>query len=121
MPRIIVMSETPSGRGGPVTLDASVVPSELQANSHSAALIERIGWALHDAHEAEADAEHRAASGETGNPGAGGGITHGDGSALADIAHAIREHEGATRRAVVPPSAADRHLYRRLRQALGRR
>lgn len=42
------------------------------------------------------------------------------GAPLAQIANAVREHESATRKSLTPARGADRHLYRRLRRALGR-
>jgi hypothetical protein len=75
MPRIIVMSE-PSAEGegvitlavmmsepntppeGAITLDERVTAADLRSGHHSAQLIERVGWAVHDADDVErADAE----------------------------------------------------------------
>jgi hypothetical protein len=75
MPRIIVMSD-PSAEGegvitfavmmsepntppeGAITLDERVTAADLRSGHHSAQLIERVGWAVHDADDVErADAE----------------------------------------------------------------
>jgi hypothetical protein len=70
MPRIIVMSE-PSAAGegavtlavmmsdpdvspeGAITLDERVTSADLRSGHHSAQLIERVGWAVHDADDVE--------------------------------------------------------------------
>jgi hypothetical protein len=73
MPRIIVMSESRAERqgafsldemmaetqpGGVVTLDECVTSADLRSGHQSAQLIERVGWAVHDADDAErADGE----------------------------------------------------------------
>jgi len=75
MPRIIVMSESGAERegaisleemmsepitepGGVVTLDERVASADLRSGHQSAQLIERVGWAVHDADDAErADGE----------------------------------------------------------------
>ena len=79
MPRIIVMSE-PSAAGegvislavmmsepnsppeGSITLDERVTSADLRSGHHSAQLIERVGWAVHDADDVER------ADVETGDP-----------------------------------------------------
>ena len=70
MPRIIVMSESAAERegatsldqmmsepitqpGGLVTLDERVTSAELRTGHQSAQLIQRVGWAVHDADDAE--------------------------------------------------------------------
>jgi hypothetical protein len=53
MPRIIVMSETSMERAGAITLDEQVASADMRSGHHSAQLIERVGWALHDADDAE--------------------------------------------------------------------
>ena len=80
MPRIIVMSESGAEReaaisldemmpepftqpGGVVTLDECVSSADLRGGHQSAQLIERVGWAVHDADDAER------ADGEAGGPG----------------------------------------------------
>jgi hypothetical protein len=66
MPRIVVMSKpnTESGgteRRGTITLSERVSPADMQSEHHSAQLIERVGWAVHDADEVERDeaTDHR--------------------------------------------------------------
>jgi hypothetical protein len=53
MPRIIVMSEPTTEREAAITLDERVASAELRREHHSAQLIERVGWAVHDADDAE--------------------------------------------------------------------
>jgi hypothetical protein len=53
MPRIIVMSESGIEREGAITLDEQVASADMQSGHHSAQLIERVGWAVHDADDAE--------------------------------------------------------------------
>jgi hypothetical protein len=120
MPRIIVASDAPDRDGVVVTLDEHVAPSELEARSHSVELIERIGWAVHDAYEAEQEGEGQAPTPAAGVRSTGDDLDHNQGSALSQVAHAVREHENSTRRSVRPATAADRNLYRRLRRALDR-
>jgi hypothetical protein len=58
MPRIIVMSEPNAEPEGAITLDEWVTPADLRSGHHSAQLIERVGWAVHDADDVErADGE----------------------------------------------------------------
>jgi hypothetical protein len=58
MPRIIVMSEPGAEPEGAITLDERVTSADLRSGHHSAQLIERVGWAVHDADDAEcAEAE----------------------------------------------------------------
>jgi hypothetical protein len=70
MPRIVVMSE-PSAEGdgvitlavmmsepntppeSAITLDERVTSADLRSGHHSAQLIERVGWAVHDADDVE--------------------------------------------------------------------
>ena len=54
MPRIIVMSDSSAEREGEMTLDESVTPADMRSGHHAAQLIERVGWAVHDADENEA-------------------------------------------------------------------
>jgi hypothetical protein len=112
MPRIIVTSE--SETHGAVTLDERVAPSKMEGGSESVELIERIGWALHDADEVEGrPQESRESSDRPPDP-------EGEPTSLAQVAGAVRDHEASTRRTLRPASSADRRLYRRLRQALER-
>jgi hypothetical protein len=53
MPRIIVMSEPTAEREGAITLDERVASAELQRGDESAQLVGRVGWAVHDADDAE--------------------------------------------------------------------
>jgi hypothetical protein len=58
MPRIIVISEPIVEPEGAITLDERVSPADLRSGHHSAQLIERVGWAVHDADDVErADGE----------------------------------------------------------------
>ncbi|HSJ17898.1 MAG TPA: hypothetical protein VK920_07380 [Solirubrobacterales bacterium] len=52
MPRIIVMSRS-SARADAITLDERISTTDLGSGHYSAQLIERVGWAVHDAHDAE--------------------------------------------------------------------
>jgi hypothetical protein len=49
--RIIVMSEPSVDCGEVITLDERVAPAHMENGHHSAELIERVGWAVHDADE----------------------------------------------------------------------
>jgi hypothetical protein len=53
MPRIIVMSETSTRGEAAITLDERVAASDMRSGHHAAQLIERVGWAVHDADDAE--------------------------------------------------------------------
>jgi hypothetical protein len=53
MPRIIVMSEPSTKREGAITLDERVTSADLRSGDRSVQLIERVGWAVHDADDAE--------------------------------------------------------------------
>ena len=53
MPRVIVMSESGTEREGAITLDERVSSADMRSGHHSAQLIERVGWAVHDADDAE--------------------------------------------------------------------
>ena len=55
MPRIRITTDRTGTAGLAVTLDERVATSDLTSDHFAAALIERIGWALADAD----DAEHR--------------------------------------------------------------
>jgi hypothetical protein len=116
MPRITVTAESSSERE--ITLDEQVTPSGLEPRAHSHQLIERIGWAVHDAAEAE-DRSDPADAGRSDEPHISSGTD--EPSPLSKLASAVRDHESETRRSVSPASNADRSLYRRLRLALDRR
>jgi len=53
MPRIIVMSESTPERESAITLDERIESAVMHSGHHSAQLIERVGWAVHDADAAE--------------------------------------------------------------------
>ena len=53
MPRIIVMSNATGELEGAITLDERISSAELESAHRSAELIERVGWAVHDADENE--------------------------------------------------------------------
>ena len=55
MPRIIVMSGLGASRPDAITLDERISPADLGSGHYSAQLIERVGWAVHDADDAERD------------------------------------------------------------------
>ena len=59
MPTIIVMSTESANQDSAVLLSENVQPDHLASNHHAAQLIERVGWAVTDAKEAEAE-EHPA-------------------------------------------------------------
>jgi hypothetical protein len=54
MPRIIVMSNATGDNEGAITLDERIGSDELESAHRSAELIQRVGWAVHDADETEA-------------------------------------------------------------------
>ena len=54
MPRIIVMSDSSAEREGEMRLDERVTSADMRSGHQAAQLIERIGWAVHDADENEA-------------------------------------------------------------------
>ena len=53
MPRIIVMSESSTEREGAITLDERVISADMRSGHRAAQLIERVGWAVQDADDAE--------------------------------------------------------------------
>jgi hypothetical protein len=53
MPRIIVTSDPTTERPGVVTLDERVASTDLQSEHHAVQLVERVGWAVHDADDVE--------------------------------------------------------------------
>jgi hypothetical protein len=111
MPRIIVASAANSEGESAITLDEDVASSALGAEEHSDQLIERVGWAVHDADEAE---------GRQGAPDQRRRRRDQVAGRLAEVAHAVRDHEATTRRRVGTARPADDRLYRRLRQAFQR-
>jgi len=55
MPEIIVKSNASTEQDSTVTLSEDVQPEHLAGEHHAAQLIERLGWAVTDAQEAEAE------------------------------------------------------------------
>lgn len=53
MPTIIVKSNGSGGAGSAVVFSEDIHPEHLASEHHSAQLIERVGWAVTDAKEAE--------------------------------------------------------------------
>lgn len=53
MPRIIVMSDQSSEPERKVTLDERIASADLWSGHQSDQLIERVGWAVHDADDSE--------------------------------------------------------------------
>jgi hypothetical protein len=55
MPTIIVISNESAERDSAVVLAENIQPEHLASNHHAAQLIERLGWAVTDAKQAEAE------------------------------------------------------------------
>jgi hypothetical protein len=53
VPTIIVMSNGSADQGSAVLFSENVQPEHLASHHHAAQLIERVGWAVTDAKEAE--------------------------------------------------------------------
>jgi hypothetical protein len=53
MPQILVVANGREGRRSKVMLRERVIPNDLASEHFSAQLVERVGWALVDADEAE--------------------------------------------------------------------
>jgi hypothetical protein len=53
MPKITVTSKPTTEVDAAVTLDETVEPEHLESEHHAAQLIERVGWAVTDAKDAE--------------------------------------------------------------------
>jgi hypothetical protein len=53
MPTIIVLSNQTVNQDSAVVLSENVQPEHMASNHHAAQLIERVGWAVSDAKEAE--------------------------------------------------------------------
>ena len=60
MPRIIVRAESTADQEGAILLQELVNPSDFESDHFSAALIERVGWAVSDADDTESGASPRA-------------------------------------------------------------
>ena len=60
MPHIIVTADREDERGeGAVMLRERINAADLESDHFAARLVERLGWAVGDAHEAEHATEHR--------------------------------------------------------------
>jgi hypothetical protein len=55
VPTIIVMSNETADHDSAVVLTENIQPEHLSSEHHAAQLIERVGWAVTDAKEAEAE------------------------------------------------------------------
>jgi hypothetical protein len=53
MPTIIVLSNQTANQDPAVVLSENVQPEHMASNHHAAQLLERVGWAVTDAKEAE--------------------------------------------------------------------
>jgi hypothetical protein len=53
VPTIIVLSNQTADQDSAVVLSENVQPEHMASNHHAAQLIERLGWAVSDAKEAE--------------------------------------------------------------------
>jgi hypothetical protein len=53
MPTIIVLSNQTANQDSAVVLSENVQPEHMASNHHAAQLLERVGWAVTDAKEAE--------------------------------------------------------------------
>jgi hypothetical protein len=58
MPTIIVISNDSAQHDSAVVLSEDIQPEHLASNHHAAQLLERLGWAVTDAREAEAVGPH---------------------------------------------------------------
>jgi endonuclease III len=57
VPTIIVLSNKTANRDSAVVLSENVQPEHMASDHHAAQLIERLGWAVSDAKEAEVEEE----------------------------------------------------------------
>lgn len=57
MPKIIVTSKPATDRDATVILEEIVEPEHLASEHHAAQLMERVGWAVSDAKDAESGGE----------------------------------------------------------------
>jgi hypothetical protein len=53
MPRVIVISESATPGDATTMLDERVTAADMRSGHHAAQLIERVGWAVHDADAVE--------------------------------------------------------------------
>lgn len=58
MPQIFVTADGATDRGGPVMLRERVNAADFESDRFAANLVERLGWAVLDATEAERDDDH---------------------------------------------------------------
>lgn len=56
MPRILVMSEPSDGEEPKVTLNEHVSSADMQSGHRADQLIQRVGWAVHDADDRQGTA-----------------------------------------------------------------
>lgn len=59
MPRILITTDGHDGRDPQVLLEESVVPAHFESEHFSQRLVERVGWAVIDAHEHDRDQADR--------------------------------------------------------------
>ncbi len=59
MPRILITTDRRDGQPPTVLLEEGVLPTQLETDPFSAQLVERVGWAVRDAQEAEQDFSRR--------------------------------------------------------------
>jgi hypothetical protein len=57
MPTILVISNASTEQDSTVTLAETVEPEQLASDNNAAELVERVGWALTDAKDAEIDSD----------------------------------------------------------------
>jgi hypothetical protein len=65
VPTIIVLSNQSADQDSAVVLSENIQPEHMASKHHAAQLIERVGWAVSDAKEAEAGDDLAAAPGRT--------------------------------------------------------
>ena len=56
MPKLMVVTESNGQGDGAVTLEEYVLPAQIETEHSATQLIERVGWAIRDAADAEANA-----------------------------------------------------------------
>jgi hypothetical protein len=62
MPQIVITADPRDSRRGPEVMRERVAVSDLESDMFAAHLVERIGWALSDAHTLESDRPGRSES-----------------------------------------------------------
>jgi hypothetical protein len=65
MPQIIITTDAPDGRGATEVHRERISPVDVETETASFLLVERIGWALSDADELERPAKLRDGAGRT--------------------------------------------------------